>query len=82
MSSNISKSVSRKRVNSSVVKKLELIKDIENGATAKKVCEKYEVKRQMVSDIRKSRKSWKKLQPHTVLVPRLLRVAKLGTEST
>ena len=51
MSSNISKSEKRKRVNLSVVKKLELIKDIEKGATAKSVCEKNGVKRQTVSDI-------------------------------
>ena len=43
MSSNINKSVKRKRVNLSVVKKLELIKDIEKGATVKSVCEKYGV---------------------------------------
>ena len=60
MSSNISKSIKRKGVNLPVVKKLELIKDIENGATVKSVCEKYGVKRQMVSDIRKNKKNLEK----------------------
>ena len=60
MSSNISKSVKRKRVNLSVVKKLELIKDIEKGATVKSVCEKYRVKRQTVSDIRKNKEKLEK----------------------
>ena len=46
----------RKRVNLSVVQKLELIKNIENGASIVGVCEQYGVKKQMVSDIRKSKK--------------------------
>ena len=58
MSGNNSKSV--KRVKSSVVKKLELIKDIDKGATVENVCEKYGVKRQTVSDIRKSKKMLEK----------------------
>ena len=41
MSSNISKLVKLERVNLSVVKKLELIRNIEKGATVKNVCEKY-----------------------------------------
>ena len=60
MSSNINKSVKRKRVNLSVVKKLELIKDIEKGATVKSVCEKYGVKKQTVSDIRKNKEKLEK----------------------
>ena len=60
MSSNVSKSVKRKRVNLSMVKKLELIKDIEEGATVKSVCEKYGVKRQTVSDIRKNKEKLEK----------------------
>ena len=55
MSSNISKSVKRKCVNLSEVKKLELINDIEKGSTVKSVCEKYGVKRHTVSDIRKNK---------------------------
>ena len=60
MSRNISKSVKRKRVNLSVVKKLELIKDIEQGATVESVCEKQRLKRQTVSDIRKNKKKLEK----------------------
>ena len=80
MSSNISQLVKRKRVNLSVVKKLELIKDIEKGAIVKSVCEKYGVKRQTVSNITNNKKKLKNLQPQTVLMPRFLRVTKLGTE--
>ena len=45
----------RKRVNLSVVQKLELIKNIENGASVAGVFEQYGVKKQMASDIRKSK---------------------------
>ena len=45
----------RKRVNLSVVQKLELIENIENGASVGGVCEQYGVKKQTVSDIRKSK---------------------------
>ena len=45
----------RKRVNLSVVQKLELIKNIENGASVAGVCEQYGIKKQTVSDIRKSK---------------------------
>ena len=60
MSSNINKSVKCKRVNLSVVKKLELIQDIEKEAIVKSVCEKYGVKRQTVSNIRKNKKKLEK----------------------
>ena len=43
------------RVNLSVVQKLELIKNIENGASVAGVCEQYGVKKQTVSDITKSK---------------------------
>ena len=42
----------RKRVNLSVVQKLELIKNIENGASVAGVCKQYGVKKQTVSNIR------------------------------
>ena len=60
MSSNISKSVKPKRLNLSVVKKLELIKDIEKGATVISAGEKYGVKRQTVLDIRKNKEKLEK----------------------
>ena len=60
MCSNINKSVKRKHINLSVVKKLELIKCIEKGATVKSVYEKYRVKRQMVLDIRKNKEKLEK----------------------
>ena len=43
-----------------MVKKLELVKEIEKGATVKSVCEKYGVKRQTVSDIRKTKEKVEK----------------------
>ena len=45
----------RKRVNLSVVQKLKLIKNIENGASVAGVCKQYGVKKQLVCDIRKSK---------------------------
>ena len=45
----------RERVNLSVVQLLELIKNIENRASVAGVCEQYGVKKQTVSDIRKSK---------------------------
>ena len=81
MSSNISKSVKRKRVNLSVVKKLQVIKDIEKGATVKSVYEKYGEKGRRSRTLERTRKSLKNLHPHTVLMPRLLRVVKLGQKA-
>ena len=60
MGSNISKSLKYMRVNLSVVKKLELVKNIEKEATVKSVCEKCGVKRQTVSDIRKNQEKLEK----------------------
>ena len=60
MSSIISKPVKHKRVNLSMVKKLELNKDIEKGTTVKSVFEKYGVKRHTVSDIRKNKEKLEK----------------------
>ena len=82
MSSNISKSVKCKHVNLSVVKKLELIKDIKKGATVKSVLEKYGVKRQTVLDIRKNKEKLEKFAASKCIDATSLRVAKLGTKST
>ena len=45
----------RKRGNLTVAQKLELIKMLEHGASVKRVCEEYGVKKQTVSDIRKAK---------------------------
>lgn len=47
--------VKRKRVNLSVAQKLELIKKLESGVSVTRVCDEYGVKKQTVSDIRKSK---------------------------
>ncbi|CAK8691374.1 unnamed protein product [Clavelina lepadiformis] len=45
----------RKRVNLSVMQKLELIKKLEKGASVASVCDQYGVEKQTVSDIKKSK---------------------------
>ena len=47
--------VKRKRVHLSIKDKLELLKKLDSGYSVAKVCEEYGVKKQTVSDIRKSR---------------------------
>ena len=46
-----------KRTNLTISAKLELLKKLDSGCSVVKVCEKYRVKKQTVSDIRKAR--WK-----------------------
>lgn len=48
--------VKRKRVHLNVAQKLDLIEKLEQGFTVAHVCEIYGVKKQTVSDIRKSKK--------------------------
>ena len=52
--------VKRKRVTLSLAQKLELIAKLESGHTVAEVCEIYGVKKQTVSDIKKSKEKLKK----------------------
>ena len=55
MSSQRKGSAKRKRINLSIGAKLELIKKLESGVSVARVCDEYGVKKQTVSDIRKSK---------------------------
>ena len=55
MSSEAKPVEKRKRVHLSIKQKLQLIKRLESGVSVSKVCEEFGVKKQTVSDIRKSK---------------------------
>ena len=44
-----------KRVDQSIGEKLELMKKVESGVSVVRVCDEYEVKKQTISDIRRSK---------------------------
>ena len=49
----------RKRTNLTISAKLELLKKLHSGYSVAKVCDKYGVKKQTVSDIRKARAKYR-----------------------
>ena len=55
MTSKHKESEKRKRTNLSIGAKLELIKKMESGVSVARVCDEYGVKKQTVSDIRRSK---------------------------
>ena len=63
MTSKRKESEKRKRTNLSIAAKLELIEKLESGVSVARVCDEYGVKKQTVSDIRRSKE---KLQAFAV----------------
>ena len=73
--------VKRKRVTLSLAQKLELISKLESGHTVAQVCAIYGVKKQTVSDIKKSKEKLKKYSVSSVLTLLVAKGRKVGLEN-